>query len=654
MLPPEADELKLLIEAVADPLVACDGQERIVHLTRSAERLLGWKDEELRGQPFTTLIPQRLHTVGGGSLLHYLLERQQQQAGQPTLLPLQRRGGEELLLEMTAGHASEGPHERITLSLRRVPEAPSFIPEALEREASLKLQRHGHLGAARRRGVAGRLYRLIVENAPLGIFLFDTTPAITTCNDYFVRIIGSSKRLLIGLNLLTLRDPRIMRCIRATLGGEHAHYEGDYTSVTARKVTPVRIHFAPCYNELGQVAGGVGLVEDVTVQRRIEEERATQTMLVDSLLRTAPIGMAFLDPQLRYVRINDVLARINGHPPEEHIGRKPHEVLGAGGTRLEQLLQTVLDSSSPLEQLEMSSEDFGKPGQTRYWIASLYPVPGSDGRLMGVGAVVEDFTERRLAEQERTRLFREAQEAVRVRDDFLTVASHELKTPLTPLSLRLANLERRLERGEPVDPSALRHARQHLLRLTTLINDLLDASRIESGGLALRPQPLQLDVLIEHVIQVTEGLYNARHRIHFHSSTTTPLQVRGDPYRLEQVVTNLLENALKYSPSGGTVHVSLEQRGDMALLSVRDPGIGIPADQQQHLFERYFRARNVSTDSYGGLGLGLYICRDIVERHEGRIWVESEVDRGSTFYVALPTLQKAKAPLEQAPDHAVH
>ena len=108
------------------------------------------------------------------------------------------------------------------------------------------------------------------------------------------------------------------------------------------------------------------------------------------------------------------------------------------------------------------------------------------------------------------------------------------------------------------------------------------------------------------------------------------------------------------SASAQLSRVSLEPRGDMALLSVSDPGIGIPADQQQHLFERYFRARNVSTRSYGGLGLGLYICQDIVARHGGRIWVESEVGRGSTFYVALPTLPQPQTPREQASSHAVH
>ncbi|KFE71034.1 ATP-binding protein [Hyalangium minutum] len=521
----EGDELELLIDALTDPLLACDGREHILYITPAAERLLGWKGEELRGQPFSLLVPPRLQTLDGNSLLRYLLARQQQQPGHSTLLPLKRRGGEELLLEITTGQAQRHGQQRIVLSLRRAPEAPSFSPEPLQQEVSLELWQSGHLGAARKPDMAERRYQTIVENAPLGIFHFDKTPVITACNDYFVRITGSSKQLLIGLNLLTLKDPRITHCISATLSGKHSHYEGDYASVTASKVTPVRIHFAPCHDGSGQVAGGVGIVEDITERKKVEREHA--------------------------------------------------------------------------------------------------------------------------------RLFREAQEAVRVREDFLTIASHELKTPLTPLSLRLANLERRLERGEPVDPSSLRHARQHLLRLTSLINDLLDASRIESGGLALQPQPTRLDLLTEHVIHVTEGLYEAGHRILFHAPAT-PLQVLGDPYRLEQVIANLLENALKYSPDGGTIHVSLEPRGDTALLSVSDPGIGIPADQQEHLFERYFRARNVSPRSYGGLGLGLYICRDIVARHGGRIWVESEVDRGSTFYVALPTLPSAQAQPEQASSHTVH
>jgi PAS domain S-box-containing protein len=509
------EDFKRLMDAMADPLVACDGDERVLYLNLAAERLLGWTLKELEGQGLQRVIPARLRSFEGRSFLRYLLARRKALGGRPIRVPLLRRGGTELEVEVTAGTLDEGPGERITLVLRRAPESPDYTDEPLER---LSTAAPPHPAPAS--PDVERAYRLVFENAPLGLFHFDTTPTIIACNDYFVRLIGSSKRVLIGLNLLTLRDERFMGCVRDVLEGRHAYYEGDYHSVTADKVTPMRTHFAPCFNEAGEVEGGVAIVEDITEQRR--------------------------------------------------------------------------------------------------------------------------------AAAERDRLYHEAQDAIRVRDDFLTIASHELKTPLTPLSLRLASLERRLERNEPVDPALLRHARQHLVRLTSLINDLLDASRIDSGRLALHLEPTLLDTIIERALS-TMDIERGHHRIDY-VHPPEAVRIRGDPYRLEQVIANLVENALKYSPRDSTVRVTLDVNADFALLSVADEGIGIPRDQQEQLFERYFRARNVSVTSYGGLGLGLYISRDIVERHGGRIWVESEVGRGSTFYVALPLLASA-SPTPPEPAH---
>jgi signal transduction histidine kinase len=304
----------------------------------------------------------------------------------------------------------------------------------------------------------------------------------------------------------------------------------------------------------------------------------------------------------------------------------------------------VLETGEPVVRHHVDSVSLGVPGPRLDWEGSFYRVETADGRVLGVGAMAEDVTERKRVEEELARLYTEAKKAIQVRDDFLSIASHELKTPLTPLALRLAALERQLERGERVDPALLRRSRRQLVRMTSLINDLLDASRIEAGRLALHPRPVRLDSLVTHALAALSQ-ESARGRVV--TECAEGLMVRGDPDRLEQVVVNLLENALKYSPGGGRVHVQLIQRGELALLSVRDEGIGIPRDEQQHLFDRYFRARNVSTHSYGGLGLGLYISRDIVEHHGGRIWVESEVGQGSTFYVALPLLGSAPQHPEQ-------
>jgi two-component system, OmpR family, sensor histidine kinase VicK len=474
------DESRRWMEALADPLVVCDADECVHYLNPAAEHLLGWKREQLVGQPFSRLRPERSRTRGENTFLRALLRRDP--SGHPVRTVVRRRDGSEQDVDVTVGSSGKPGEECISVIVRRPAE---FLGSAGE-----------------------RAHQLVFDNAPVGLFHFDATSTLVACNDYFVRIIGSARPSIIGLHLLTLPDESLAGCVRDVLDGHHAYYEGDYHSITSDKVTPVRIHLAPCIGERGEVEGGVGIVEDITEQRH--------------------------------------------------------------------------------------------------------------------------------AETERTRLLREAQEAIRVRDDFLTIASHELKTPLTPLSLRLAGLERRMERQEPVDPSLLRHARQHLVRLTSLINDLLDASRIEAGRLALQFEPTRVDGIVERAL-VTMDAERGQHRIDY-SHPEQPVRIRGDAYRLEQVIANLLENALKYSPDTSTVRVALEVRGDFALLIVADEGIGIPKDQQEQLFERYFRARNVSITSYGGLGLGLYISRDIVERHGGRIWVESELGRGSTFYVALPLL----------------
>ncbi|NTX06565.1 PAS domain S-box protein [Myxococcus sp. CA040A] len=641
-------ELSAWLDAAVDPLVACDANEQVCFLNRAAERLFAWKREDLQGQPVSRLFPERMRRHEGQSLVRYLLSRRDALEGRPTRVFASRRDGVEILVELTVGTSGQGDDERIVLSLRRLHEVIDTLREPLEHPR--------HAGAARLVETRARgedLYRLVVENAPLGIFHYDTSPVITACNERFVTILGATKRIIVGLNLLSLRDEGMMRCVRETLAGRSADYEGDYVSVTGHKVTPVHVRFAPCYNDAGAVEGGVGIVEDVSQRRFAERERDESLALLTMLFDSAPVGLGFVDARLRYVRVNERLARINGRPAEEHLGKDPHQVLGPGGPAVEEMLRRVLETGEPVVEEEVDTKVMGVPGPRRLLAGSCYPVRAPDGRTLGVGVLVEDITQRKLAEEERERLYHEAQQAIRVRDDFLSIASHELKTPLTPLSLRLATLERRLERGESVDPTLLRHARQHLLRMTGLINDLLDASRIEAGRLALHPQATRMDSLVEHVLQAMDA-QRGGHELRYQRPENA-VQVFADPYRLEQVISNLVENAFKYSPDGGVIQVTLETHGELALLSVKDPGIGIPEDQQRMLFERYFRARNVSSRSYGGLGLGLYISRDIVERHGGRIWVESQVGQGSTFHVALPLLSGTSAhPPATQPDRHVH
>ena len=240
---------------------------------------------------------------------------------------------------------------------------------------------------------------------------------------------------------------------------------------------------------------------------------------------------------------------------------------------------------------------------------------------------------------ENARLLREAQGALSVREEFMSIASHELKTPLTPLKLSLQSLERRVAQGQPVELASIVKARRQVERLSGLVNDLLDVSRLELGRLSLTPAPLEVGHLVAEVVD------------QFRQSCSRPftlavprerLWVRGDRDRLEQVLVNLLENAHKYSPAGEPIRVEVEARADALCVHVRDRGIGVPLPDQGRLFQRFYRATNSSHRHFGGLGLGLFISDSIARLHGGALAVESREGEGSSFTLGLPRLPGAE------------
>ncbi|MRG95444.1 sensor histidine kinase [Polyangium spumosum] len=228
--------------------------------------------------------------------------------------------------------------------------------------------------------------------------------------------------------------------------------------------------------------------------------------------------------------------------------------------------------------------------------------------------------------------------SIHQRDEFISLASHELRTPLTPLLARLELVQRHLRATKSADASHIDRAIAALQRLQALMDELLDAAAVQSGRLSIHLQPTSLTEIVRRSIAAMSHL-GSGHRI----DADLPRQsfmIAGDASRLEQVVTNLLTNAIKFSPAGGAVRVSIEAGAREAVLSIRDEGIGIPEAEQARAFERYFRASNAPATSFPGLGLGLYISREIVERHGGRIGLESGAGRGSTLHVTLPLLEE--------------
>jgi signal transduction histidine kinase len=275
---------------------------------------------------------------------------------------------------------------------------------------------------------------------------------------------------------------------------------------------------------------------------------------------------------------------------------------------------------------------------------SAAPIRTSDGPIIGVVMVFRDVIERRRVERERLALLEsertartEAEAAVRARDEFLSIASHELRNPVNAVQLQLAGVLREVDRGGDAVTrdwlaDRIGHAHTQVNRLTRLIDNLLDVSRITAGALVLE---LEDDVDFREVVRSAADHFGdeLKQGQAILRLPQEPVLGRWDRVRLDQVVTNLLSNAIKYG-NGKPIELSLRTEGDAVHFSIADQGIGIEPDKQRRLFGRFERA--VSGRQYGGFGLGLWITERIVQAMRGTITVDSQPGKGSTFSVVLP------------------
>jgi signal transduction histidine kinase len=259
-------------------------------------------------------------------------------------------------------------------------------------------------------------------------------------------------------------------------------------------------------------------------------------------------------------------------------------------------------------------------------------------RRITLQSVVEVALRARRKQHEVRVLLEKYAVAARVRDEFISIASHELKTPLTSLKLQTQLNERRIAKGdvaafEPVRTRQLIDSTSRQVdRLTRLVEDMLDISRINLGKLHLRCENFDLAAIVADTVERIHPQADAA-GCKITVQAAEPITGYWDRFRVEQIVTNLLSNAIRYCP-GLPIAVSVIRRGSAADVVVRDEGPGIAAENQERIFERFERAANA--EGISGMGLGLYICRQIAEAHGGSIRVESVLERGSSFILSLP------------------
>lgn len=521
-------------------------------------------------------------------------------------------------------------------------------------------------------------YRRIVTTASEGIWVLDLAGHTTFVNQRMAEMLGYTEAEMLEQTPLEVVFEEERAGVERTFVERPSGttMEQEDVRLCRKDGTVLWTHVStnPIFDDDGGFLGMLAMFTDITERKRAEEARTllaeTGKLLASSLdyettleqlLRIAlptfadqcTVDLLQVDGSLRrrIVFANPDLEPIGqsleSYPPVPHLSHPIWQVLQSGQTELiadiphqmvdsvmqndehRALIQSVTPRSAIIAPLIARGRTLGTLMFTLN--SSLRRYNPSDLEL------AEELARRAAMALDNARLYREAQEAVRMRDQFFSVAVHELKTPLTAM-LGQANLvERRATQQGMLterDLRGLRTIAMQTRRLDSMIGALLDVSRIARGQLAVERQPLDLGNLVRRVVEEMQpGL--ERHSVVCTIADET-LLVHGDEVRLEQVLQNLLSNAIKYSPNGGVVSVHVLQRDTNACVAITDEGIGIPTEVIPNLFQRFYRVDNADTKHISGMGIGLHVVKEIVTLHGGSVEVESSVGGGSTFSVCLP------------------
>jgi PAS domain S-box-containing protein len=372
---------------------------------------------------------------------------------------------------------------------------------------------------------------------------------------------------------------------------------------------------------------------DVVIQNtRLLERLWEEKRWLEAVIRNSADGILILDRECRVLGFNQAMTRLTGYRVGEVLGKTCRQVMPLvspkGIDYCAMVCPLVCDGVSerpPVTEAVLTD----RHGQTVPVELTHAFIKDEDGAPLGSVISARDIRARREAEE--------------LQSTFLSVISHELQTPIAIIKGYADLLS---EPDQTLPPDTMRQKMATIAaeadRLSKMVENLLYASRIQAGGLKLNPEPVALALLAQHVVQRLDSL-SPIHTVRALVPTDLP-SVLADYDRLEEVLVNLVENAIKYSPKGGQVEISARTTSDEVIVSITDEGIGVAEEDRDRLFERFSRLDSRLVRQMKGTGLGLFICKSIVEAHGGRIWAEQASGGGSRFSFSLPREQRAQLP----------
>lgn len=495
--------------------------------------------------------------------------------------------------------------------------------------------------------LSNNIYLQALNSARSGIIITDNQQPdnpIIYCNTAFENITGYSHNEIIGHNCRFLQSQDRTQPARqiikdAVKNGEECVLEirnykkngslfwNELTISPVKDIDGTVTHFIGVQNDITERKRHENEMreEKASVEKKIEErtrELHENEAFLSSIIQTVRESLLVLDADYKVLSANTHFLNSFKVTTEDTIGKILFE-LGNHQWDIEALkvlLTKILPTNNPVIDFEVE-HDFPYIGK-KIMLVNAYRVEFEGQYKDRILIAIEDITDKK--------------EVDRRKDDFLSIASHELKTPLTTIKGFIQLLERMVPKNSSEKfVSTLGKVSVYVDRLNNLISELLDTSKIQSGNIEIHKDPFDIDKLVHDTVE-NLALATPEYKISINSDTKAT--ILGDELQISQVITNLVSNAIKYSPGTDKVDVYCNRVGNFVKVSITDYGMGISHQDQTKIFERFFRARDIQK-KFPGMGIGLYICHEIIANHNGTLWVESEIGAGSTFNFTLPIMQ---------------
>lgn len=392
----------------------------------------------------------------------------------------------------------------------------------------------------------------------------------------------------------------------------------------------IRPNAVPLFDDNGEIKGAINTLIDVTEQKQAEEKQAMLAAIIESS-EDAIISKTLMGIITSW---NKAAEKLFGYPENEVIGKHISLLIPKERLQEEDLIIDRIRHNknvSHFETLRLAKD------RTQIPISlTISPIRDNKGNIIGASKIARDISAQKNAEAELQKLYEDIQTLNTKKDEFIGLASHELKTPVTSIHAYLQLIERTLPSTDP-NKTLIGKVQNQVNKLTSLISDLLDVSKIQTGKLPFLFTQFNFVKLVSEVLEIMQQT-NLSHKLELHCEASEYM-VEADLQRIEQVLINLISNAIKYAPASNKVMISVTNTDTNIRISVQDFGIGINTADQQQIFTRFYRVDQLE-GHIPGLGIGLYISREIVTRHQGKIWVESELEKGSTFIFEIPFITK--------------